>query len=87
MAWEQAPMPQQCFFFHWARRPASGPSRVFGQKQTRNKNEKRNYEKSIKRIVIIGRFVPQKRIDHAIKAFFLVQKKIKNCSFSYIFKF
>jgi glycosyltransferase involved in cell wall biosynthesis len=49
-----------------------------------NTKKKRNYAKSIKRIVIIGRFVPQKRIDHSIKAFFLVQKKIKNCKLTVI---
>lgn len=47
-------------------------------------NTKRNFDKSIQRIVIIGRLVPQKRIDHAIKAFFLVQKKIENCKLTVI---
>ena len=30
-------------------------------------------------IVLIGRLVPQKRIDHAIKAFSLIQNKVRSC--------
>ena len=48
------------------------------------KKPKNNDKKTNKRIIIIGRYVPQKRIDHAVKAFFLVQKKISNCKLTIV---